>query len=124
MSAAYFNQCSVRGGRSNCAQYAAVLISFFHSLKHFVRFFLSVIVCWTAARVFSCQVLLCVLLFVPSVTPCFLLAKMVPDRILSVNASIDTIGEILLKIIPTLEEVSQRVNYLVNFVYMRPVWDD
>lgn len=31
---------------------------------------------------------------------------MVPDRILSVNASIDTIGEILLKIIPTLEEVS------------------
>lgn len=31
---------------------------------------------------------------------------MVSDRILSVNASIDTIGEILLKIIPTLEEVS------------------
>lgn len=30
---------------------------------------------------------------------------MVPDRILSVNASIDTIGKILLKIIPTLEEV-------------------
>ncbi|KAG8010616.1 Heterogeneous nuclear ribonucleoprotein K [Nibea albiflora] len=30
--------------------------------------------------------------------------KTVPDRILSVNASIDTIGEILLKIIPTLEE--------------------
>ncbi|TKS84688.1 Heterogeneous nuclear ribonucleoprotein K [Collichthys lucidus] len=50
------------------------------------------------------DVLLCVLLFVPSVTPCFLLAEMVPDRILSVNASIDTIGEILLKIIPTLEE--------------------
>uniref|UniRef100_H3CQ29 Heterogeneous nuclear ribonucleoprotein K n=1 Tax=Tetraodon nigroviridis TaxID=99883 RepID=H3CQ29_TETNG len=32
--------------------------------------------------------------------------KMVPDRILSVNASIETIGKILLKIIPTLEEVS------------------
>lgn len=31
---------------------------------------------------------------------------MAPDRILSVNASIDTIGKILLKIIPTLEEVS------------------
>ncbi|CAF97191.1 unnamed protein product, partial [Tetraodon nigroviridis] len=29
---------------------------------------------------------------------------MVPDRILSVNASIETIGKILLKIIPTLEE--------------------
>lgn len=40
----------------------------------------------------------------------FLLAKMVPDRILSVNASIDTIGEILLKIIPTLEEVSIHVD--------------
>lgn len=32
---------------------------------------------------------------------------MAPNRILSVTASIDTIGEILLKIIPTLEEVSQ-----------------
>lgn len=32
---------------------------------------------------------------------------MAPHRILSVTASIDTIGEILLKIIPTLEEVSQ-----------------
>ena len=31
-----------------------------------------------------------------------------PDRILSVNANIDTIGDILVKIIPTLEEVSQR----------------
>ena len=29
-----------------------------------------------------------------------------PDRILSVNANIDTIGDILVKIIPTLEEVS------------------
>ncbi len=64
------------------------------------------------------QVLLCVLLFVPLVMPCFLLAKMVPDRILSVNASIDTIGDILLKIIPTLEEVSHHVNYLVNYVDM------
>lgn len=52
--------------------------------------------------------------------PCnaFLLAKMVPDRILSVNASIDTIGEILLKIIPTLEEVSYQVNYLIINVYL------
>lgn len=41
---------------------------------------------------------------------------MVPDRILSVNASIDTIGEILLKIIPTLEEVSLTVKCLVNVV--------
>lgn len=31
---------------------------------------------------------------------------MVAGRILSVNAGIDTIGDILLKIIPTLEEVS------------------
>lgn len=38
--------------------------------------------------------------------PHFLLTNLVPDRILSVNASIDTIGKILLKIIPTLEEVS------------------
>lgn len=51
--------------------------------------------------------------------PYFLLAKMVPDRILSVNASIDTIGEILLKIIPTLEEVSHHVECLVNFVIKR-----
>lgn len=35
----------------------------------------------------------------------FLFAELVSDRILSVSASIDTIGEILLKIIPTLEEV-------------------
>lgn len=41
---------------------------------------------------------------------------MVPDRILSVNASIDTIGEILLKIIPTLEEVSLTVKCPVNVV--------
>lgn len=54
--------------------------------------------------------MLCVLLFVPLVMPYFLLAKMVPDRILSVNASIDTIGDILLRIIPTLEEVSHHVN--------------
>lgn len=59
-----------------------------------------------------------VLLFVLLVMPCFLLAKMVPDRILSVNASIDTIGDILLKIIPTLEEVSHHDNYLVNYVYV------
>uniref|UniRef100_A0A8C3B1E0 Heterogeneous nuclear ribonucleoprotein K n=1 Tax=Cyclopterus lumpus TaxID=8103 RepID=A0A8C3B1E0_CYCLU len=38
-----------------------------------------------------------------------------PERILSVNASIDTIGDILLKIIPTLEEVSHHVNSLVNY---------
>lgn len=47
-----------------------------------------------------------VLLHSSLVIPHFLLTKMVPDRILSVNASIDTIGKILLKIIPTLEEVS------------------
>lgn len=46
------------------------------------------------------------LLPISLVIPHFLLTKMVPDRILSVNASIDTIGKILLKIIPTLEEVS------------------
>uniref|UniRef100_A0A3Q3MD13 Heterogeneous nuclear ribonucleoprotein K n=1 Tax=Mastacembelus armatus TaxID=205130 RepID=A0A3Q3MD13_9TELE len=40
-----------------------------------------------------------------------------PERILSVNASIDTIGDILLKIIPTLEEVRLNGNYLVNCVY-------
>lgn len=34
------------------------------------------------------------------------------------NASIDTIGEILLKIIPTLEEVSYQVNYLIINVYL------
>lgn len=65
---------------------------------------------------FARLVLLCFLLFVPLVTACFLLDVMVPDRILSVNASIDTIGDILLKIIPTLEEVSQRANSLVNYV--------
>lgn len=42
----------------------------------------------------------------PLVMPHFLLTNLVPDRILSVNASIDTIGKILLKIIPTLEEVN------------------
>lgn len=47
-----------------------------------------------------------------------LLAKMVPDRILSVNSNIDIIGEILLKIIPTLEEVSHHGSYLVNYVNM------
>lgn len=46
------------------------------------------------------------LLHISLVIPHFLLTKMVPARILSVNASIDTIGKILLKIIPTLEEVS------------------
>lgn len=56
--------------------------------------------------------------------PYFLLAKMVPDRILSVNASIDTIGDILLRIIPTLEEVSHHVNDLVNYVYINRVQDD
>lgn len=48
--------------------------------------------------------------------------QMVPDRILSVNASIDIIGEILLKIIPTLEEVSWHPNYPLNCVYRRDVF--
>uniref|UniRef100_A0A8D3A5V9 Heterogeneous nuclear ribonucleoprotein K n=1 Tax=Scophthalmus maximus TaxID=52904 RepID=A0A8D3A5V9_SCOMX len=42
--------------------------------------------------------------FVLCFTFCPSYNAMVPDRILSVNANIDTIGEILLKIIPTLEE--------------------
>lgn len=55
--------------------------------------------------VFSVVELLCCIP-PPLVMPHFLLTNLVPDRILSVNASIDTIGKILLKIIPTLEEVS------------------
>lgn len=86
-------------------------------------------VCWTASSLFVYLFFIrfCFLSFslVLFVTPCFLLAKMVPDRILSVNASIDTIGEILLKIIPTLEEVSchnncaykQRAERLMVSVY-------
>lgn len=50
---------------------------------------------------------LVVLFFVSFLCTDSLLVEMAPDRILSVTASIDTIGEILLKIIPTLEEVSQ-----------------
>lgn len=52
------------------------------------------------------QLLNCFVAYPPLVMPHFLLTNLVPDRILSVNASIDTIGKILLKIIPTLEEVS------------------
>lgn len=50
--------------------------------------------------------------FFSLVMPHFLLVEMVPDRILSVTASIDTIGEILLKIIPTLEEVRHCIRNL------------
>lgn len=53
------------------------------------------------------RLLNCFVAYPPSlVMPHFLLTNLAPDRILSVNASIDTIGKILLKIIPTLEEVS------------------
>lgn len=53
--------------------------------------------------------------------PHFLLTNLVPDRILSVNASIDTIGKILLKIIPTLEEVSIiPLSSLVHYRFYSP----
>lgn len=88
-------------------------------MKPFVS--LSVTVCSTASHIFFYQVFLCAVLFVLLVMPCFLLANMVPDRILSVNASIDTIGEILLKIIPTLEEVRHHIvrNAYVNRLQSR-----